>query len=88
MIRIRKWYYSLFRKNWPADRWVRAVENAIYDAWERLSSDATRSFAVKFPRYAETVVRAWVNRVWPAGVVQIPEFFYGGFLKSGLLKKI
>ena len=51
------------------------VENAIYDAWERLSSDATRSFAVKFPRYAETVVRAWVNRVWPAGVVQIPEFF-------------
>ena len=34
------------------------VENAIYDARERLSSDATRSFAVKFPRYAETVVRA------------------------------
>ena len=51
-----------------------AVENAIYEAWERLSSDATRSLAVKFPRYAETVVRAWVNRVWSAGVVQFQSF--------------
>ena len=62
----------------------RIVENAIYDAWERLSSDAIRSFAVKFPWYAETVGRAWVNLVWSAGVVQILEFCTEVFQKSGL----
>ena len=54
--------YSLFRKKLTRGS-LSVIKNAIYDAWERLSSDATRSFAVKFPRYAETVVRAWVNRV-------------------------
>ena len=66
--------YSLFRNELTRGS-LSVIKNAIYDAWERLSSDATRSFAVKFPRYAETVVQAWGNRFWPAGVVQIPELF-------------
>ena len=34
-------------------RTVSVVDHAIYDTWERLSSDVIRSFAVKFARYAE-----------------------------------
>ena len=29
------------------------IENAIYDAWERLSNHMIRSFAVKFPQYSK-----------------------------------
>ena len=37
------------------------LENVSYGSSERLSSDVIRSFTVKFPRYAETVVRARGN---------------------------
>ena len=72
--------YSLFRKELTR-RSLSVVENTIYDAWEQLSSDALRSFVVKFPPYAETAVRARLNLVWSAGVVKIPNFFFkDGFL--------